>query len=110
MKPNRMLTLPLSPTLSDEHADRMILILLSHLELHHLANHLVCVQSARQTYFRRIVSSYLVSPAGQLLGVDAYEAKEADNHDGDETVKDVVSAILCQCVVPTVRQVGQKES
>ena len=52
----------------------------------------------------------LVLPAGQLLRVDAYEAEEADNHDGDETVKDVIPAILCQRIVPAVRQVGQKKS
>ena len=43
MKPNRMLTLPFSPTLKDEQADRTTLLPFSHLELHHLANNLVCV-------------------------------------------------------------------
>ena len=45
---------------------------------------------------------------GQLLGVDANEAEEADDHDGHQTVEDIVPAIVCQCVVPAVRQVGQK--
>ena len=52
----------------------------------------------------------LVSPTGQLLRIDPNEAEEADNHDGDESVKNVVPTIICQRVVPAVRQVGEKES
>ena len=60
--------------------------------------------------FQNICSVNLVAPTGQLLRVDPNEAEEADHHDGDEPVKDVAPAIVCQRVVPTVRQVGQKES
>ena len=72
----------------------------------------MCVQSATKTQSKRIVLSNnnLVAPAGQLLRVDPNEAEEADDHDGDESVKDIVPAIVCQRVVPAVGQVGQKES
>ena len=51
-----------------------------------------------------------VTPACQLLWVDPQETEEADHHDGDETVQHVVSAIVGQSIVTTIRQIGQEEN
>ena len=51
-----------------------------------------------------------VTPACQFLWVDPQETEEADHHDGDETVQHVVSAIVGQSIVTTIRQIGQEEN
>ena len=71
---------------------------------------ILCVYNLQGKHiFQKICSVNRVAPTGQLLRVDPNEAEETDNHDGDEPVKDIVPAIVCQRVVPTVRQIGQKE-
>ena len=46
----------------------------------------------------------------ELLRVDSYKAEEADHHDGDEAVKDVIPAVVGHGVVAAVDQVGEEKA
>ena len=50
------------------------------------------------------------APVCQLLGVNSNEAEEADHHDGDEAVQDVIPAVVRHGVVAAVDEVGEEKA